>query len=830
MTDKLVHLTIDNIPVSVPPDTLVVDAAKQAGINIPVFCYHPKLHPVGMCRMCLVEIGRPLLDRASGEFVRDADGAPKLQFSPKLETACTTPVTEGMVVITNSQKVADARREVLEFILTSHPLDCPICDKGGECPLQNLTMEHGPGQSRFLFDEKMHLDKHVPLGELIYLDRERCIQCGRCVRFQNEVADDPVIAFSQRGRALEIITQSTPGFDSIFSGNTTDICPVGALTTADFRFAARPWELKAAASICQHCAVGCNIVFNVRREALQGGRMVIKRVMPRQNEQVNEIWICDKGRFAYHYVESPQRLTQPMIRKDGALIEAEWDEALDLVAKKLTAYGASLVTLAGGRLSNEDLFNLYSLTHTQGGQAVLYSYMAGGDLTAQVGIPPQTDLGKLGAGCVILVIACDLHEEAPLWWLRIKAAAQRGASLIVLNPRTTRLDRYARHVIRYEYGAELAALSAFQPQSRGDLPEPVRSAVKTFQEAENVIILYGSEGLGLQESKALAHACAGLLIKTYHIGRSNNGLVAAWHNANLQGAWDMGFSPINNLAETLSKAGVTYVVATDPAGDDPQLAEALQHSGFLVVQDILMTETVKMADVFLPAQAYMERGGSYTSGERRLQRFYPAVPPPGNTLPDFAITARISQRLGRTAEEQSPARILLQIAATNPAYAEMDYQLLAQVHEQQPLMGRHDLYYGGTTYENRQGLGAHLSTAASRVEPLNIPDAPPPPVFPVQEGLLTVVPTTRLYDRGSLLIHSNLLHQRLAHPTLTMHPKTAEAYQLSRGQTAVMLLEKTPYRVEIDLDEDLPHGIALLPRSVGIPLNAPQAVKLRPES
>ena len=316
-----VTLTIDNKQVTVPAGTLVVDAAKRVGIDIPVFCYHPKMEPAGMCRMCLVEIGRPMMDRATNKPILDEKGEPKIQFMPKLETACTNPVSDGMVVKTQltSERAKAGQKETVEFLLTSHPLDCPICDKGGECPLQNLTMEHGPGKSRFIFDEKQHLAKHVPLGELIWLDRERCIQCGRCIRFQDDIAGEPVIGFDQRGRFTQIITSSEPGFDSVFSGNTTDICPVGALTTADFRFGARPWELKAAPSICGQCPVGCNVTFNIRREAKADGKIVIKRVMPRQNEQVNEIWLCDKGRFAYHYVESEERLMKPLINKDDKL-------------------------------------------------------------------------------------------------------------------------------------------------------------------------------------------------------------------------------------------------------------------------------------------------------------------------------------------------------------------------------------------------------------------------------------------------------------------------------------------------------------------------------
>ncbi|MCL4562477.1 MAG: 2Fe-2S iron-sulfur cluster-binding protein, partial [Chloroflexi bacterium] len=361
---KMVTLTIDGKELTVPSGTLLVDAAREIGIDIPVFCYHPKMEPVGMCRMCLVEIGRPVRDRNTGELLREEDGTPKISFGPKLETACTTPVADHMVVRGMTDKVNAARKDVIEFLLTSHPLDCPVCDKGGECALQNLTLEHGAAESRFSYEDKKHLEKHVPLGDLIFLDRERCIQCGRCIRFQEEIAGEPVIAFYQRGRSTQVVTCSDPGFDSIFSGNTTDLCPVGALTTADFRFGARPWEMNVAASICTHCPVGCNLALNVRREARSGGEVVIKRVMPRQNEAVNEIWICDKGRFGYHFAQSPERLSQPLIRKTsgGALEPATWDEALDFVASRIDQAGEKLVTLAGGRLANEDLYNLSRLT------------------------------------------------------------------------------------------------------------------------------------------------------------------------------------------------------------------------------------------------------------------------------------------------------------------------------------------------------------------------------------------------------------------------------------------------------------------------------------
>jgi NADH-quinone oxidoreductase subunit G len=820
---KTVTLRIDGQAVSVPENTLVVDAAKMIDIDIPVFCYHPKMAPVGMCRMCLVSIGRPARDRATNLPLLEDDGSPKIAFNPKLETACTTPVSEGMVVVTASEQVAAARKEMLEFLLTSHPLDCPICDKGGECPLQNLTMGFGPGESRFLLDEKMRLAKQYPLGELILLDRERCIQCGRCVRFQSDIAGDPVIAFTQRGRALEITTYSQPGFDSYFSGNTTDICPVGALTTVDFRFRARPWELNYAAGICNHCPVGCNLTYNVRREVSSGGGMAIKRVMPRQNEQVNEIWICDKGRFAYQYAESPQRLKHPLVRRDGKLVETTWEEALARAAA-LFSGDQPLVTLAGGRLANEDLFNLRQFTTSLGGKAVLDTYMAGGDLTALVGLSEGSNFGAMGAETAILVVACDVHEEAPVWYLRLKQAAARGAKLIVVNARPTKLDRNATHLLRYAWGRENDILSAFFPGESGSQPDELRAAVEVFSEAQNAVILFGSDGIGLAASRVLAHSCAKLLVATRHIGRPNNGLVGVWHSGNLQGAWDMGFRPVASLSQALSTAGALYVVAADPLRDQPALLDLLAQK-FLVVQDLFLTETARHADVVLPALPLTEREGSLTSGERRVQRSYPALPARGG-LPDFVITAQIARLMGVELEARYASLVLLQIAEQIPAYAGMTYQKLAEVTEQWPIIGRQDLYYGGTGYDNHQGLGVPLTTAASRGEGVHLPT--PPQYFPdaLPPGALAVVPVKRLYDHSNVMLQSALLKQRLTERFLALHPETALQFGLADGETVTVRLDGVAGDVVVRLDAQLQAGVALLPRSAGLPIDGSAFLKL----
>jgi NADH-quinone oxidoreductase subunit G len=830
--DKTVTLTIDGTPVTVPEGTLVVDAAKIAGNDIPVFCYHPKMDPVGMCRMCLVDIGLPMRDRASGELLLEEDGSPKIQFGRTLVTGCTQVVSEGMVVVGYSDKVKKARQDILELFLTSHPLDCPICDKGGECPLQNLTMDHGPGVSRFIYVEKKKNEKNFPLGDLIFLDRERCIHCARCTRFQDEIVDDPVIGFFNRGRSLEITTWSEPGFDSYWSGNTTDICPVGALTTADFRFGARPWEMLASASVCTQCPVGCNLTLNTRREAKSDGQLVVKRVMPRQNEQVNELWICDKGRFGYHYASADDRLTNPLIRKDGGFIEASWEEALDLVAEKMKAAGDKLVSVAGGRLSNEDFFNIGQLTEHLGGKAVLYTDMMGGDLTAKVGLTPGSNLGDLGDGDAILVVASDLEEEAPLYWLRIKQAAERGATLIVANPRLTKTDRYADFQIRYDYGQEAAAvlalasaLSPKRPDLNDDVKEllrdaSVKDAAKAFAEAGNGVVFFGSEGTGLARSQALAKACANLLVGTGHTGRVNNGLIGVWDRGNVQGGWDMGLEPNENLHELVKSAEVAYLVGVDLAADDQALKMALVKARFVVVQEIHDTATMELADVVLPAQSFTEREGTLTNGERRVQRFYPAVPPVPGTKADYAITAELAAKVGKELDSTSGAMVFLDIVGKFKDYADLDYQVLAEVTEQWPIIGREDLYYGGTGYANMQGLGVQLNNAAGRGEPVSLE------VFDLPERKndgLTAYPITRLYDQGNIMRHAAVMFPRIDSPHVMLNPADADGL----GESALIGLNGFQAEVDIKFNENVPQGVVLVPRSFGLPITAPTRITVK---
>lgn len=842
----LVTLTIDGVAVSVPKGTLVVDAAKKIGNDIPVFCYHPKLEPVGMCRMCLVEIGLPIFDRETGEPVRNADGSVRLNFGKGLQTGCTVRVSEGMVVRTNTVPVDDAREDIIEFILTSHPLDCPICDKGGECPLQNLTMEHGKGTSRMVFSDKLRLDKHVPLGELIYLDRERCIQCARCTRFQAEVVDDPVIQFHNRGRSLEIVTFSEPGFDSIWSGNTTDICPVGALTTADFRFGARPWELTPVAGICTHCPVGCNTTMSTRREALAGGRRVIKRIMPRQNEAVNEIWICDKGRFVHHYADSPQRLTQPLVRKDGELVPASWDEALDLAAGKLQLYKDSLAGLAGDRLSNEDLFTFQRLLREGLGTKhidLADRQLAGGDVAARVGLSSGSNLKGLGPGDAILVVAADLHQEAPVWWLRVKQAAERGAALVVLNVRPTRLDKFATLTHHYEVGQALPVVKKVVGLAHVDAGEQAGDDLTRISAivggADRLVTFYGADGLSYDETDSLARMLANLLLLKrgegddagVRAGNTNSGLVPVWPGGNTQGAWDMGihpafgpgYAPISEpglAADAIYAAAndgdlrALYIVGGDPIGDG--LMDDRGNLDLLIVQELFLTETAAAADIVLPAQSWAEREGTYTNGERRVQRTYPAIQPVGESRPDWQIVAQIAERIGMPGKVPYAAGLVFRdIAAAVAQYKGFDYRVLGQVEEQWPIIGRDDMYYGGTAYDNYAGLGrqwaAGAETSAGDAYELG---AEPQPAAAVERkpagNLAPVLPVPALLMPGTLVDQSAVIAQRVARPTVLLDESDASSLGVRDGDWLTVQVDGLEVAAIAEVGAGAPAGLALL--------------------
>ncbi len=808
---KTVTITIDDKKYEVPAGANLVDVAKfHADNGIPVFCYHPKMSPVGMCRMCLVEQGAIEKDRATGEVVLDDSGNPKVRWMPKLQTACTQLVSDGMVIRTTTDQVKAARENVVEFLLTSHPLDCPICDKGGECPLQNLTMAYGKGDTRMAYEDKQHLDKHVPLGNnaLIFLDEERCIQCARCVRFQDEIVGDDVLAFHERGRTLQIITNSEPnGFDTYFSGNTTDICPVGALTTADFRFGARPWELTEIPSIDPFDAAGSNISLSTRLDRDFGGRAMIKRVMPRQNEFVNEIWISDKVRFGHHFTRSESRLIHPLTRSNGKLNPATWQEALSAAAAKIKAAGKDVAAIAGSGMSNEDLFALKQLVNAAGGKNLGAWPMthSGAELLAQVGLGKGSNLGDLGKGDAVLIIASDLEEEVPVWRLRIKRAHDRGAYVVVANARKTRMDDFASEVVHYESGKAAHWLS--------DLKKSAPQIAEKLADSTNLVVITGAEGLTLVGHRAVMQSAANLLIETKHTGKANSGLLSTLPGANGVGLSYLGYSPEQTLRIAKDAPKVLIVAQAELLADDPAVEAWLSKIETVIVLSLFPDAlTEKYAAIALPIQSFAERDGTFTNGERRVQRFYTAQGPMGEALPAWQALGRLMEAAGLGKAKISAAAVMQEITQTVPAFEGMSYKNLSKVERQFPDVGGTDLYYGGTAYQNRGGLGLVIATAADKGERIvaaevNLPDAPKP-----ASGEFVVIPSTRLYNRESVFLPSVLVHPRVMAPYAEINSADAKKMGVNSGDVIEISTGGAKLRVRAHVNGGAPQGSIVLPR------------------
>jgi NADH-quinone oxidoreductase subunit G len=872
---------IDGKTVQVPTNTMVVEAAKALGVHIPVFCYHPKLEPVGMCRMCLVEVGAPKRGK-DGQIEKDAEGSPVIAWMPKLQAACTTAVSEGMAVRTNTPAVAEARRSILEFLLTSHPLDCPICDKGGECPLQDHTLAYGPGVSRFRVESKFHNEKRVPLGPLIMLDRERCIQCARCIRFQDEFADDPVLGFADRGRTLEIVTLDDPPFDSKFSGNTIDICPVGALTSRDFRFSARVFELNDKPSVCAHCSVGCNLLIGERDHAIQ-------RITPRENEAVNEIWLCDKGRFVNHHATSPGRLTQPQMREGGELVPVSWYDALTAVASRFNTVkneydGKAFAGLAGDRVANEDLYLFQKLfREVIGSNNVDHrigwsQWNAGEELVRSFGAGVGTNLGELGKNTTILVLGADPEEEQPVIRLRLSKSARQGANLIVANGRLTKLAQHARQALVYRYGTEayflLGLLRALLDENlfKTELPADFKGGLlkqtideyaekcgvssvvlqgiaRAFATSENGLVLFGRELMfAMQQDPAVQAEIAALVAATGHLGRKNNGVIALYPHNNSTGAFDMGISPERGLGRVSlgekgmswreiasGKARALYVMGCDPVRDVP----GFRKPNFLVVQDLFLTETGKQADVVLPAQSWAEREGTFTNTERRVQLFRQAIKPHGEAHPDWVIVQEIARGMGAQWNYRSAAEVMNEIAQLIPLYAGLTYERLAVTMRERSSV----LTTGGESLEPVQFALGELFGDVSGVQWRSVAQANPNATFdlkwvtPVASqqspvNSLNLALARSLYDRGTLVNSSDIVQTRVPQPSVELNSHDAEELALENGMPVRVTLETKPARV-LDLSArvngHVPPGVVLIPNNLDGTYNLPMGTRVRIE-
>ena len=679
----LVTITVDGVEMQGPAGEVLIKVAEDNGSFIPRFCWHPRMNPAGLCRMCLVEIEGP-----RGKM---------------LVPSCTTRINEGMVVDTQSQVVKKAQEGVLEFLLINHPLDCPVCDKGGECPLQDHTVAFGPGESRYV-EEKRHFEKPIPISELVLLDRERCILCARCTRFSEEISGDPLIEFKDRGNAVQVITFPDEPFSSYFSGNTVQICPVGALTAKPYRFKARPWDLEAVESVSLVDSIGSKV-------SVQSSQNRVVRIDGVDSDATNHGWLSDKDRFVFEAIHSEDRLTKPLVRKNGELQETGWGEALDVVAEKLAAIpGSEIAGLGGANSTNEDAFAFGKFLRTIVVTPHVDAQLDDGlDPQFLVAVTPRARINDLETAKTILLWAADLKEEYPVLYLRVRrAAAELGATLIIVHPRRTGLDDVATHKVRYRPGTGPDVLRELVAGD-GDYAE-IREALSQGP----VVTIVGRTGLG--EDLRLAESVAAF-------GRDleDGTILPLARRGNVLGALDMGLAPTllpgrvsesaaherleaewGPLPEGLGRNATSILeglrdgeirallmLGTDPVRDhvEPQLARAgLQAASFIVAIDQFLTDSSRLADVVLPAQGFAEVEGTVTNIEGRVQKVNRLVPGPGQTRPAWSILDDLAGRLGGDLGATSAAAIAKEIETVAPAYHGVAWDVLDWGHGREGLV------------------------------------------------------------------------------------------------------------------------------------------------
>jgi len=683
-----VTFTIDGQEVTVPKGTTVLEAAKSIGIEIPTFCWHPKLKPVGACRMCYVEIEK----------------------RPKLEVSCCTEAMPDMVVHTKSEKVLKGRKAIIEFTLINHPLDCPTCDKGGECDLQDLTFAHGIDDSRFDFnkyrfirDKKSTFDDYR-LGPEIIRNQNRCILCYKCVRSNKEIFGEYDLGAFQRGNITEIDASPGQQVDSLYSGNLVEICPVGALTNTDWRYKIRVWKTKTAESICQYCADGCNL-------RLWTGHNHIYRATSRRNDDIDEGWICNVGRYGYQVANPDGRLTTPLVKKGDSQVPVSWEEAIGLIVRKFKEIkdqkgGVCIGGLISPMLDSNSLYVFSKFFRT-----VLNSNNVDfrtdykmlpeqyGDLYSQMA-SSSFKIADIEKSDLVLVVGSNLIKEHPITNLRVrKVVTKLGANLYTINPVVTKSGDISTDEIIYKIGTLQALINGIcaslieqglevpsidksefntllEPNTVKDASnlsevdiERINALAKALVEAKNITLIIGETVTSSSARDNLAAAIGNLAYLIDLKNKGQLGFLAKYSNS--IGAQKLGALPFlsEDLTDRLRKSWGSYpesqglaadrmilsskkeeidslfVVGSNPIVTYPDgqfVRQGFEKLDFLIVADLFETETTTMADVVLPLSSWAEYDGSFVNLEGRVQTFEAALKPVGHSMPAYEIIHKIA--------------------------------------------------------------------------------------------------------------------------------------------------------------------------------------------
>ncbi|CAB4577376.1 unannotated protein [freshwater metagenome] len=740
-----VNLTINGRPVAARKGELIIAAADRSGDYIPRFCYHPRMSPVGMCRQCLVEVEGPR--------------------GPMMVVSCMTPVAEGQVVRTETEQVKRAQEGIIELLLANHPLDCPVCDKGGECPLQDQAFSHGPGESRFI-EEKRHYEKPIAISDLVLLDRERCILCDRCTRFADEVAGDALIHFTSRGNNTQVQTFPDEPFSSYFSGNTVQICPVGALTAQPYRFKARPWDLEKTESTCTTCSVGCRIT-------LESSRDELLRYQGVDSDPVNHGWLCDKGRFNFESVKSDARLSNPLVRDGGSLVETSWSSALStaasLIRSAVNAGGASRVAVLGGaRGTNEDAHAWARLTSALGIDSV--DAQLGDGLPADVLSYPQATIDEAARASTIILLAPDLKEELPILYLRLRDASEKKRSRILeFTAKESGLTRYAWKTVPYLPGTQPAVVAS----TLADAPISAQMATGS------VVVVVGRSNLAESDEYTMAALDA---VMTAH---PNATVLPVLRRGNVRGALTVGLGrrdAVDILADAVNgEIDCLVLVGADPIGDcpDTELARrALAAIPNIIAIDTFATASSSKASVLLPAAAFGEKDGTTTNLEGRVTRLARKVTVNGTSRPDWMVALELADVLGHDLAMASVSDVHADLVSSNAAFASATRSALS-------------------AHPDGVVLEPVRSSSPSRV----VPPAAERPGF----GYRLVV-GRKLYDNGRNVAESPSLAPLAPGSALHMHPLDLERLGAADGASVKVSGDRTSIVMDVKSDDSVQRG------------------------
>ena len=624
-----IKFTVNGNELEAKSGELLIEACENSGIHIPRFCWHKRLEPVGMCRMCLVEVETPR--------------------GKALVPSCTTEITEDLVVETESEVVTKAQEGILEFLLINHPLDCPVCDKAGECPLQDQTMAYGPGESRFV-EEKRHFEKPISISEIILLDRERCILCARCTRFSDEISGDPLIEFIQRGNKTEVNTFPDEPFRSYFSGNTVQICPVGALTSTSYRFKARPWDLKKVSSTCNCCSVGCSIELNTSQNKML-------RILGEDNEFTNQGWLSDKGRYNFDYLHSENRVLNILNKSEDSFNEISISEAMAKIKNKIDELdNPNVKFLLGSSSTNEEYFVINEIGNYLNKDKFLSrdssNIYFGDDLLFEGYFGDQYSQAKLedlDNSETIVVWAEDIKDNLPILYLRIKKAVKNGSKLIVFGHTNTSIAGLAD----FYFGADIVSNKFELIRNPNEIED-----LKNNIEGKKVTVIAGKSTV-FQKKESLDK------LINFLNEKSELQVFNAFSKGNTFGALQnidevKGLNEFCNEFDTNAK-NIVFTIGVNPVNSSffgQKIKEKLIASDFVISLDLFVNETTELADLILPTTSLGEKEGTVTNMEMRVMKQNKILPAPGSTLSEWEYLTSILNVLGEDVNYKNENEVL----------------------------------------------------------------------------------------------------------------------------------------------------------------------------